>query len=205
MGARSGLTGPEKTMTSYREWRRIAGAMALLALAPLPAAAQVAPGSGAQAPLFKGGHPNGSGAKPPPAALPGARGGKALAPAAADVAAMNPTEALFDAINRDDQAQARDALGRGADLRARDALGMTPLQLSIDLGRNDITFLLLSMRHDEAAGPPAATRPMAMAAPARPMPKRRPAPRPVVAAPVVAAGGGAPVPGAGFLGFDPTR
>lgn len=199
-------------MTSYREWRRIAGAVALLALAPLPAAAQLAPGGGAAAaPLFQGGHPKGSGAKPPPAALPGARGGKALAPAAADVAAMNPTQALFDAINRDDQAQARDALGRGADLRARDALGMTPLQLSIDLGRNDITFLLLSMRHAEASGPAAAaqtgaaTRPAALLAPARPMPRRRAAPKPVAAAPVVAAGGGAPVPGAGFLGFDPAR
>ncbi|MGC8477541.1 MAG: ankyrin repeat domain-containing protein [Acetobacteraceae bacterium] len=197
-------------MISFAGWRWIAGAVALLALAPLPAAAQLGLAGGAPS-LVQGAHPKSTGAKPPPPALPGARGGKALAPAAADVAAMNPTEALFDAINRDDVAQARDALGRGADLRARDALGMTPLQLSIDLGRNDITFLLLSMRHAEAPAPPppagggAAIRPAALAAPAPARPRRRPAPAPVAAAPVVAAGGGAPVPDAGFLGFDPGR
>ena len=59
---------------------------------------------------------------------------------------MPPTEALFDAINRGDIAAARDALNRGADIDARNVLGMTPLDSSIDLGRNDISFLLLSMR-----------------------------------------------------------
>jgi hypothetical protein len=124
---------------------------------------------------------------------------------------MNPTAALFDAINRDDQAQARDALGRGADLQARDALGMTPLQLSIDLGRNDITFLLLSMHHAEAPVVPAAMiggappRPAAVPMPARPIRKRQPPAHPARAVPIVTAGGGAPVPDAGFLGFDPSR
>ena len=59
---------------------------------------------------------------------------------------MQPTDALFDAINRGDIATARDAISRGADLQGQNILGMTPLELSIDLGRNDISFLLLSMR-----------------------------------------------------------
>ena len=59
---------------------------------------------------------------------------------------MAPTAALFDAINRGDIIAARDALNRGADLNAQNVLGMTPIDLSVDLGRNDITFLLLSMR-----------------------------------------------------------
>ena len=59
---------------------------------------------------------------------------------------MEPTEALFDAINRGDIATARDAISRGADLHGHNILGMTPLELSVDLGRNDISFMLLSMR-----------------------------------------------------------
>ena len=41
---------------------------------------------------------------------------------------------------------ARDAISRGADLQGHNILGMTPLELSVDLGRNDISFMLLSMR-----------------------------------------------------------
>ena len=59
---------------------------------------------------------------------------------------MEPTEALFDAINRGDIGTARDAISRGADLHGHNVLGMTPLELSVDLGRNDISFMLLSMR-----------------------------------------------------------
>ena len=59
---------------------------------------------------------------------------------------MQPTDALFDAINRGDIATARDAISRGADLQGQNILGMTPLELSVDLGRNDISFMLLSMR-----------------------------------------------------------
>jgi hypothetical protein len=61
----------------------------------------------------------------------------------------DPTEALFDAINRGDIASARDAIDRGADLDGRGVLGMTPLDQSVDLGRNDITFLLLSLRNGD--------------------------------------------------------
>ena len=59
---------------------------------------------------------------------------------------MEPTDALFDAINRGDIGSARDAISRGADLHGQNILGMTPMELSVDLGRNDISFLLLSMR-----------------------------------------------------------
>jgi hypothetical protein len=68
------------------------------------------------------------------------------APAAPGAADLPPTEALFDAINRGDMLSARDAVNRGADINGRNVLGMTPLDLSIDLGRNEITFLLLSLR-----------------------------------------------------------
>ena len=59
---------------------------------------------------------------------------------------MPPTEALFDAINRGDLAAAKDAINRGADINGRNVLGLTPLDLSVDLGRNNISFVLLSLR-----------------------------------------------------------
>jgi hypothetical protein len=60
---------------------------------------------------------------------------------------MQPTDALFDAVNRGDIAAVREALGRGADLNAHNILGLTPVDLSVDLGHTSITFLLLSMRN----------------------------------------------------------
>jgi hypothetical protein len=146
---------------------------------------------------------------PKPAALPGARSGQS-APAAAErpAAEMRPTEALFDAVNRGDIAAARDALGRGADIDGRNILGLTSLELAVDLGRNDITFLLLSMRgaagsSSMAPPPPAARAPAApaparvAAAPAQPAPQR---------ARAANADPGTPVPQAGFLGFGaPSR
>jgi ankyrin repeat protein len=121
---------------------------------------------------------------------------------------MRPTEALFDAVNRGDIAAARDALGRGADIDGRNILGLTSLELAVDLGRNDITFLLLSMRgaagsSSMAPPPPAARAPAApaparvAAAPAQPAPQR---------ARAANADPGTPVPQAGFLGFGaPSR
>jgi hypothetical protein len=122
---------------------------------------------------------------------------------------MSPNEALFDAINRGDIANVRDAMSRGADTTGRNILGLTPLDLSIDLGRNDITFLLLSLR---GATPntvaPNAARPAASNAAARPAPKpAAPTPQKIVVAPkpeprrLVVADPGTPVPQAGFLGF----
>ncbi|QDH25756.1 ankyrin repeat domain-containing protein [Neokomagataea tanensis] len=80
----------------------------------------------------------------PPSALPGADGSDEDAGhARVDV---NPTTALFDAINRGSLNAAKEALNRGADMGARNVLDQTPLDMAIDLNRNDIMFLLLSMR-----------------------------------------------------------
>jgi ankyrin repeat protein len=85
-------------------------------------------------------------ANPPPVAIPGARPRTdAVAPAERAASDLPPTEALFDAINRGDIVTARDAISRGADLDGTNLLGVTPLELSVDLGRNDISFLLLSL------------------------------------------------------------
>lgn len=59
---------------------------------------------------------------------------------------LNPTAALFDAVNKGSSLATKEALSRGADVNARNALDQTPLDLAIDLGRNDIMFLLLSMK-----------------------------------------------------------
>jgi hypothetical protein len=124
---------------------------------------------------------------------------------------MSPNDALFDAINRGDLATVRDAMNRGALLNARNILGMTPLELSVDLSRNDITFYLLSLRGADTPAPPppavvaAAKPPLAAAKAARVEAKARPVAvqRPQPAAPQYA-GGGTPDPAAGFLGFGGT-
>lgn len=59
---------------------------------------------------------------------------------------LNPTNALFDAVNRGSLMAAKEALNRGADMNAHNALDQTALDLAIDLGRRDIMFLLLSLR-----------------------------------------------------------
>ncbi len=149
-----------------------------------------------------------------PSALPGARPGAAVVtPLDRPPSEMGPNEALFDAINRGDVAAARDALGRGAEVNARNVLGMTPTELSIDLGRNDITFLLLSAggRSGGEAPPPAkAVKAVGKVHPAAPAPHRQ-AER--VRVPVVrqapaqrqemhyADVPATPAPQAGFLGF----
>lgn len=157
----------------------------------------------------------------PPPALPGSRAEPtAVAPADRTAADMPPTEALFDSINRGDLATARDSLNRGADLNATNVLGLTPLDLSIDLGRNEISFLLLSLRGGSGFGaassgpaaPPsrAPTRAERAAADRAERASRQVAARPAApAAPqtarLFAGDGGAPVPQAGFLGFDGGR
>ena len=118
----------------------------LLGAAPAGAQSRLSPGglsSGAPKPPPSSTKP----AEPPPAAVPGARARPdTVVPADRSTADLPPTEALFDAINRGDIASARDAVSRGADLDATNLLGLTPTELSVDLGRNDITFLLLSLR-----------------------------------------------------------
>ncbi len=166
---------------------------------------------------------------PPPVAVPGARARPdSVAPAAPGAADLPPTEALFDSINRGDILTARDAITRGADLDGTNLLGLTPLELSVDLGRNDISFLLLSLRGGgdssggSAHGPGPAVNPDA--APATAAQRRQTAAaaraearaqqaaaqaeraKARVQTPALFAGnGGAAVPSAGFLGFDPHR
>ena len=156
---------------------------------------------------------------PAPDAVPGAKARGPVAPPTRAAGDMPPTDALFDAINRGDIAAARDALNRGADLNGVNVLGMTPMELSVDLGRNDISFLLLSMRgedsergsravgRDGAGTPVPASQTKQQARAARPVRVERVVNRPAatkrVAIPKLFANdGGAPVPNAGFLGFD---
>jgi hypothetical protein len=144
-----------------------------------------------------------------PPGLPGAAS-RGSAPTAHGPSDMEPTEALFDAINHGDINAARDAISRGADLHGHNVLGMTPLELSVDLGRNDISFLLLSMRgaDDGRGGQPAPVQAAAKPAPkqARQVPPHPPrvaatAPAPTQTARLFSGDGGTPNPNAGFLGF----
>jgi hypothetical protein len=156
----------------------------------------------------------------PPPALPGAASrSDAVAPATKLGTDMSPNEALFDAIDRGDIAAARDAMSRGADLGAHNVLGMTPMELSVDLGRNDISFLLLSYRTTDssprataqaqpnAVAPGAA--PKAAAVKSAPRVQVVPVKEVVPTAPqtprLFANDGGTAVPNAGFLGFGTGR
>ena len=159
---------------------------------------------------------------PPPSALPGltARGNQEPIPADPNQN-LGPTPALFDAINRGDLIAARDAVARGADPDARNVLGLTPLDASVDQGRNDIMFFLLSVRGGRPSGPPEDSTQSAFRsqpavpartersprAPATAVASRGQAPAPVVSSvPRLWAGdGGAARPELGFLGFDAGR
>ncbi len=121
---------------------------------------------------------------------------------------MKPNEALFDGVNRGDIAAVREALARGAELETPNLLGQTATEVSIDLARNEITFLLLSMRGavSRSAGRSVANVVASKPAPAAPVARPVVAPRPVAAPVAVPAkpfvnNPGTPVPQAGFLGF----
>lgn len=201
--------------------------MALAVLHAPAALAQNANPASVQTPSYKIG---GQGAKPekaprgpePPPALPGSRAEPtAVVPAQRVQGDMPPTEALFDSVNRGDLPGARDAISRGADLQGTNVLGLTPLELSVDLGRNEISFLLLSLRGssgfsasrpaEAAAAPKPPTRAERVAAAQTERARRsqvaaRPATDPAPQAPRLFSGnGGAPNPQAGFLGFDAIR
>ncbi|WP_419730098.1 ankyrin repeat domain-containing protein [Lichenicola sp.] len=94
----------------------------------------------------------------PPPAIPGAVTDEATATSGHASVDMEPTAALFDAINRGDITAAKEALGRGADLNGKNVLGQSPLDMAIDLNRNDITFVLLSMRNSEQGAPVASVQ-----------------------------------------------
>ena len=144
---------------------------------------------------------------PAPPALPGAQSGGPGAQSGRVALDMPPTEALFEGVNRGDIETVRDALSRGAELNAQNILGITATELAIDLGRNDIAFLLLSMRNAE--------KPRAGQRQGTTRTTQAPAPRPVQPTQRVAVSRnqptvqrsfpndpGTPAPSAGFLGFD---
>jgi hypothetical protein len=154
---------------------------------------------------------------PPPAAIPGAKARPdTVVPMKGGTTDLPPTEALFDAINRGDILTARDAISRGADLDSTNLLGLTPIELSVDLARNDISFLLLSLRRAHAPdGGVTAIKPTnASNLPVRAkqqsaQPRLSNGKSTTVAANSDARGpklfaqdGGLPIPSAGFLGFD---
>ncbi len=203
--------------------RIIPGLMALAAVGlvlPQPAAAQTAIPRGAASSLIQPRQQQSKKIAPPPA-LPGASSrSDSAAPPSQVPMDMSPNDALFDAINRGDVAAARDALSRGAQLNAQNMLGLTPIELAVDLGRNDIAFLLLSMRGakgaDSAGGPPEQAQQAAAKAPASraPRPARKTAVRkPARVTPparpeqpqLFAHDGGTPIPSIGFLGFGSQR
>lgn len=101
----------------------------------------------------------------PPPGVPGAAALPGAAPRAPQAKEISPTDELFDAINRGDLATARDAIGRGAQLDAKNILGMTPLEDAVDLNRNDIAFLLLSIEHEHTAAAHSANASLSMSAP----------------------------------------
>jgi hypothetical protein len=200
--------------------QRVLSAIALGALATtlaLPALAQGASGYGPHVLPSTYKNPK---SDPLPPGVPGARTSTAPAAEPSRLASdMSPNDALFDAINRGDLAAARDALNRGALLSAQNVLGMTPLDLSVDLGRDDITSVLLSMR---GADPSLRSKPIATAVSTRPTKATKvakPAPHVQTVARVqpvanekpvakvkpqptrYADDSGTPNPAAGFLGF----
>ncbi len=161
--------------------------------------------------------------KPPPA-LPGARAEPTpVAPAAKNAMDLPPNEALFDAINRGDLAVAKDAISRGADLNAKNVLGLTPIELSVDLGRNQLSFYLLSLRGPLPNGSPSVAQRTAAAKPptrAERLAAERAAradkahqastiadatPAGPQTARLFSGNGGQPNPQAGFLGFNALR
>jgi hypothetical protein len=210
---------------------RSAAAVALLLCMSAPAFAQLNVGSGGTGPGQGGSFGGNGGTSPagvparqgddsdarapaedkpiaPPPAIPGAQPNEdaAIAPADRLAAEMSPNDALFDAISRGDLAAAKDALNRGAQLDSKNVLGQTPTDASIDLDRNDITFLLLSMRTTGGSAPPST---LAAATPAQTHQKgSRKGVIPASAHPTqphtaaqLSADRGAPNPSVGFIGF----
>jgi len=219
--------GPAGSSLPRRRWLAIAACGVLLGgLIPSGAWAQMGMGSGPMSPgggaNIGGGRARGGSAEqkptePVPDAIPGAKARAPAVPASRPVTDMAPNDALFDAINRGDIAAARDSLNRGADLDAVNVLGMTPMEMSVDLGRNDISFLLLSMRGEDSGRgsrsvgrdvPAEAPASKAATAAAHPAGKQAGPAKPVAAAArsatpkLFANDGGTPLPSAGFLGFD---
>jgi hypothetical protein len=174
-----------------------------------PAYAQSSPAGDMKAPNVQ---PQGPAQENLPPALPGAGAEPALstAPAVHKVESGDPTAQLFAAINSGDYNSAQDAVSRGADLNAQDSLGETPLDLSVGLNQNSITFMLLAARNE--AGDDGAGGPVQMSATPAISHSQSSVRTHAVAAKLVAPlhtlqpvpgnNPGTPNPSAGFLGFN---
>jgi hypothetical protein len=192
-----------KRLSAMNSLLRLSGFAFLLLCLAQPAFAQLgggavgapgAPSSGRGGP-GAGGQDEKKEDKPlePPPSIPGAAANPdTVIPADKSVGEMLPNEALFDAITRGDIASARDALNRGAQLDAHNVLGQTPTEASIALDRNDITFLLLSMRGTTQSHSTRVAADVAPKATKAALHKPRPTP---------SLDRGQPNPSAGFIGF----
>jgi len=184
----------------------LAAAVLALGFASHPASAQSSPSGNMQAPALQ---PKTDSALPLPPAVPGAGDqGLAAVPGVAKQQSGDPTTQLFDAINNNDYNSAQDAISRGADLNGENALGETPIDLSVSLNRNSITFMLLAARNDsgddpDATGPGPATAAPTFAASTAPAEKSAAMPIKLIEPQSVAPQNdpGTPNPSAGFLGF----
>ena len=139
----------------------------------------------------------------PPPAIPGAQpdADAAVIPADKVAAEMSPNEALFDAINRGDLGAAKDAVNRGAQLDAHNVLGQTPTDAAIDLSRNDITFLLLSLRGAVSSSKLVQTASAAGTKPGKSGKATRAAAQHAAPVHVAVTDRGTPNPAVGFNGF----
>ncbi len=122
-----------------------------VAVASPAAFAQTSPSGDMQAPRLQ---PKDDVGAPLPPAVPGAGDqGLQTSQSVAKQQSGDPTAELFTAINGNDYNSAQDAISRGADLNAQNALGETPIDLSVALNRNSITFMLLAARNDSGDSP----------------------------------------------------
>jgi ankyrin repeat protein len=190
----------------------LAAAFALLFGAALPAAAQLSPNGSGAASGFN--NPNQLQPKrsAPDLAPPGLPGGSApvlaTGPNLQKPGTGDPTAQLFTAVNNADYNSAQDAVSRGADINAQNNFGETPLDLSIALNHNSITFMLLSARNEGGEAPPSNVVTATTLPAHAPSHKLHATPARMLtpihqAAPVNDPG--TPNPDAGFLGFNPTK
>jgi hypothetical protein len=143
----------------------LAGMVAAFALPAHKAEAQAAlPAPTSVGPVVKGGSGIGP-AQPSAPGLPGARPAPVVNKGAINADLLSPNDELFDAIDRGDTSAARDAIARGAALDATNAVGQTPIDESVSLGRNEITFLLVTLLHAGGSNITDAQGPMAMPPP----------------------------------------
>jgi len=179
----------------------------IVSLGAAPALAQM--GTGGVGNAMGGPAPTPQEATPdvPPPALPGAgdTGAAPVGPQVSKPISGDPTQALFAAVNKGDYGAAQSAIASGANLNATDQFGETPLDLSVALNRNNITFLLLGTRNELAGTqnePVGSPWLLNAPSPSITTPHHHHAVEPeAAAAPAYGASSATPNPSAGFLGF----